>query len=929
MMIHVDREAIARTLMLVLAPPGITELRIPTPPYGTASGYFDDPAAAVRAAVKANGTAAGLYVTVNPVTAKLLARAKNRLKPRVRETTTDADILRRRWIPLDFDAKRPAGISSTAAEHAAALAVTDTARTWLVEQIGVPADALVMGDSGNGGHLLVRVDLPNDDAARRLVERCIQATAVYCGTAEVAVDLKVANAARIWKLYGTLAAKGDATEDRPHRLAQLLALPAALVVTPTTVVERWAATLPAAEPDQHRGHHQKTTFNIDDWLARVGLVVTKDKEWLRGARLLELEVCPFDPAHVRSARIIVEASGLLSFGCFHNSCAGKQWRDVRVRYDPQRAHARERTYHQATAEAAGDEDGIPPPTDEDLPPWQQRGARHGGGASQAATLVELAAGVELFHTPDPEAFATIQIATHAETYPLKSQGFRLWLNRQFHEATGKVPSAEALQSAIQTLTGKAIFDGAEYPVFTRIGERDRTVYLDCGNVHWMAIAYDVTGWRVLQAPPVKFRRPRGMLPLPMPVAGGSLIDLARFVNVWDEPTWRVLIAWALAALRPRGPYPVLVLNGEQGSAKSTLTKVVRKLIDPNKVLLRRPPRDERDLMITATNSWIVALDNLSYLSPWLSDGLCTLATGGGFGTRELYTDQEEILFEATRPIVVNGIVEFATRADFVDRALLVTLPEISDDQRRDEDAFWLAFDAAAPALLGALLDVLVIGLRRLPEVHLRRQPRMADFARWVTACEPALDWVAGTFLRTYDRRRRESASSVLEASAVATAVLAFMATQTEWEGTLTALLEVLAALVSETIRKDKKQWPRTPRGLRARLDRLLPEFRRVGWRFDFWQDPDRARTRKVRIRPSEPSEPSDDTEKAAESGGRSADGRRDDAAQPSDDRPTTSARFSSPSDGSDGSDGCAGRPSGSVREPGEDGGDDDPGECLG
>src|SRR5262249_18533708 len=213
---------------------------------------------------------------------------------------------------------------------------------------------------------------------------------------------------------------------------------------------------------------------------------------------------------------------------------------------------------------------------------------------------------------------------------------------------------------------------------------------------------------------------------------------------------------------------------EQGSAKSTLARVLRKLIDPNKVVLRRPPRDERDLMITATNSWIVALDNLSYLSPWLSDGLCTLATGGGFGTRELYQDQEEILFDATRPIVVNGIEEIATRADFVDRALLVKLPEIPEERRRDEEQFWTHFDAAAPALLGALLDVVVGGLRRLPEVHLTRQPRLADFARFIAACEEALHWPAASFLATYEAQRRESASSVLEASPVATALCKFM-----------------------------------------------------------------------------------------------------------------------------------------------------------
>jgi hypothetical protein len=926
-----DRTEIGRAFDVLYPPGAVVEMRVPKTRTGTSSGYFDDRAKFIVAGASVNGHGPGVYVTINPVAPALLARACNRIRERADVTTSDRDAVRRCWILLDFDPIRAAGISATETEHQAALAAARIARTWLAE-LGVPGSSMVLADSGNGAHLLLHVDLPNDEPTTRLVQRCLDAVALHCGTPDVTVDRGVYNAARIVKLYGTVAMKGDATADRPHRRSQLLEIPAVLGVVPVAILERLAATLPTAEPrDTPPGRRDEQTFDVRAWLAAHGLGIRREKPWDKGATVLELTVCPFNPEHVGSAVVIVEASGRLLFRCLHNSCRDQRWPDVRDRFesDRPRQHSRQtKTDRKSAAAAAVDAEEVPPPTDDDLPPGQQRGPRRGGGDSQAATLVELAAGVELFHTPDPEAFATIQVAAHAETYPLKSQGFRLWLNRQFHEATGKVPSAEALQSAIQTLTGKAIFDGAEQPVFTRIGERERTVYIDCGNAHWMAIAYDVTGWRVLQEPPVKFRRPRGMLPLPMPVAGGSLVDLARFVNVWDEATWRVLLAWVLAALRPRGPYPILVLNGEQGSAKSTLTKVVRKLIDPNKVLLRRPPRDERDLMITATNSWIVSLDNLSYLSPWLSDSLCTLATGGGFGTRELYTDQEEILFEATRPIVVNGIVEFATRADFVDRALFLMLPEIADDQRRDEDGFWRDFDAAAPALLGALLDVMVLGLRRLSDVHLRRHPRMADFARWVTACEPALDWPADTFLRTYERRRRESATSVLEASPVAMAVLAFMATRTEWEGTVTELLEALAALVSETIRKDKKQWPRTPRGLRARLDRLLPEFRRVGWRLDFYQE-GHDRTRKVCIRPSAPSASSAEAESQGNSADGCADGPQTDGPQPSAtvrrpsaDRPHASARNPRAADGADDADGSAGRRGGEDREPAADDGDE-------
>src|SRR5262249_30177683 len=136
-----------------------------------------------------------------------------------------------------------------------------------------------------------------------------------------------------------------------------------------------------------------------------------------------------------------------------------------------------------------------------------------------------------------------------------------------------------------------------------------------------------------------------------------------------EGDWRLVVSWLLAALRPVGPYPVLVVYGEQGSAKSSLVRVLRALVDPNTAALRRPPREERDLVIAATNGWLIALDNLSHLPDWLSDGLCCLATGSGFATRELYTDADEAIFAARRPVVLNGIEEVATRGDLLDRAI--------------------------------------------------------------------------------------------------------------------------------------------------------------------------------------------------------------------------------------------------------------------
>ena len=238
------------------------------------------------------------------------------------------------------------------------------------------------------------------------------------------------------------------------------------------------------------------------------------------------------------------------------------------------------------------------------------------------------------------------------------------------------------------LEGKALYDGPELPVYTRLAEHNSAIYLDLGNAQWQAVEITSSGWQVIDTPPVKFRRAKGMLPLPEPVRGGTLAALRPFVNLASEDDWRLLVSWLLAAFRPTGPYPVLVVYGEQGSAKSSLVRVLRALVDPNTAALRTTSREERDLVIAATNGWLIALDNLSHLPDWLSDALCRLATGSGFATRELYTDADETIFAAQRPIVLNGIEEVATRGDLLDRAITLYLPTIPEDQRKDEKVFW-------------------------------------------------------------------------------------------------------------------------------------------------------------------------------------------------------------------------------------------------
>ena len=227
-----------------------------------------------------------------------------------------------------------------------------------------------------------------------------------------------------------------------------------------------------------------------------------------------------------------------------------------------------------------------------------------------------------------------------------------------------------MQSALNVIEAKAHFDAPERTVHIRVSGLDGRLYLDLCDANWRAVEIDATGWRVIDNPPVRFRRAAGMQHLPAPVAGGSIEALRSFLNVQSDNDFVLVVAWALAVLRDRGPYPVIVLSGEQGSAKSTFSAILRALLDPNTAPLRALPREDRDLFIAASNGHVLAFDNVSGLPAWISDTLCRLATGGGFAVRQLYTDQDEVLFDAARPVILNGIEEIVTRPDLADRAVV-------------------------------------------------------------------------------------------------------------------------------------------------------------------------------------------------------------------------------------------------------------------
>jgi len=477
---------------------------------------------------------------------------------------------------------------------------------------------------------------------------------------------------------------------------------------------------------------------------------------------------------------------------------------------------------------------------------EEAGETGAHGATQANILIDLASAAELFHTPDSTGYADLIIDDHRETWPLRSKGFKRWLAQRYYKETGGAPNSEAMQSALGLIEARAHFESPEHKIHIRVAGFDNKIYIDLADDKWQAIEIDTDGWRVITNPPVRFRRAAGMLPLVIPQSGGSIEALHDFLNVQHDDDFVLVVAWLLAALRDHGPYPPLVLAGEQGTAKSTFCAIIRALFDPSTTPLRALPREDRDLFVAASNGHLLAFDNVSGLPAWISDTLCRLATGGGFAVRQLYTDQDEVLFDATRPIILNGIEDIVTRPDLADRAIFLILQPIPDEKRKSEKELWQEFEEKRPYIIGALLDAVVHGLKMLPSTRLEKSPRMADFALWGAACEGAL-WEKDTFINAYTGNRDEAIESVTDADPVASAVRTLMAERTHWTGTATTLLGVLVDIVGETIRKSKT-WPDTPKVLSGRLRRAAPFLRKLRIWIEFERDKGKARSRTIHIK---------------------------------------------------------------------------------
>ncbi|GAA2333583.1 ATP-binding protein [Streptomyces cuspidosporus] len=463
--------------------------------------------------------------------------------------------------------------------------------------------------------------------------------------------------------------------------------------------------------------------------------------------------------------------------------------------------------------------------------------KEGKGPSQASLLVQLARErYDLVTSEDGRPYGVKKRGPNL-AMPLRGKaGLRAQLARIYTDACdGAVPSQSALADAMTVLEGIA---GATdpVPVHMRVAGDAGRVVVDLGTADGRCVVATPDGWHVADRSPVLFRRSGAMSPMPEPVRGGDGLAALRSLVNMDDASFHQLVAWLVAAWIPHIPHPVLTFKGEQGTGKSKAAQTIVNLVDPSPAAKRSQPRDVKSWATQAFNSWALCLDNVSTIPPWLSDTLCKAVTGDGIVDRALYTDDDVVVLTFRRVLAMTTIDAGALAGDLAERLLMLDLQLIDENKRRTEEELDTAFHEARPVILGALFDLLSAVLKELPNVHLTRMPRMADFARVLAAVDRIQGW---NTLDAYTTSSANVAADALEGDPFGSAVVTFVESMGTWTGTAGALLEYLPAP-----EVPHQKWPKDATRAGGRLKRLAPILRSVGITFDDTQrTPDRHRQR--------------------------------------------------------------------------------------
>lgn len=454
------------------------------------------------------------------------------------------------------------------------------------------------------------------------------------------------------------------------------------------------------------------------------------------------------------------------------------------------------------------------------------------GNSQAKQLVSLALDkLELFHDERGEPYAVIIASDGRRIISLGSKDFSRWLSQLAWKQLEKAVGSEVISTTRQTLSGIARFEGEEKTLHNRVAWQDGAIWIDLDGQK--AICVKPSQWSLIANPPILFRSLPHQKSMPIPVPGGDPWQIFDFLNIKQDPSQLLFLCYLVASLVPDIPVVVLILHGQQGSAKTTILKVIKRLLDPSIVEVRGGISDQTEFAQFAFQNRLLFFDNLTKLPEWLSDCLCRTVSGEGWSKRSLFTDEDTTVFAYQRVVGLAGINLVAEKSDLLERSIIISLEAISPERRRDEETFWQEFNAKKGEILGGLLDALSKALQIKPSLNLNFLPRMADFTRWGCAASIGLGKTSEDFLEAFKQNVGFQNEAAIEASLIAQVFIKFMEDKQEWKGASGDLLGEFDK-VAETLKINTrtKGWPKNPSWFSRRLKEVTPNLTSLGFEIE-------------------------------------------------------------------------------------------------
>jgi hypothetical protein len=441
------------------------------------------------------------------------------------------------------------------------------------------------------------------------------------------------------------------------------------------------------------------------------------------------------------------------------------------------------------------------------------------GSAQVA-LEAVLEEAELFHDFGRRAYLSIRTPAGGRLcFRLGSAAaahtVRFLYYKKFHRAL----SVRSLSDVMGMLEARALFEGQRKQVYRRVARVDDRIYIDVGTDDGEVVEITSEGWTILDESPVAFVRDAGMLPLPRPTTGGKITDLADILSV-DGDNWVLMVGFLMNCLRGEGPFMCLFVEGQHGSGKSLLSESIKKLIDPNSASRISLTDDKNELMLQASSFYLPVYDNASGMKGDISDTLCLISTGGSVPLRKRYTDEDLYVLAALRPVVINGIGDFATRPDLLERAIPLQLSVPTT--RGSESDLAQRVDAKRAGILGALYDAVSLALGTYRNTPAPSRIRMIDAAQWMTAAEPAFGMAPGTFVAILERKQLDVAVERISMEPVVMA-LEKVLNGGPFLGSMTDLYREVCDGGRNTA-----GMPQSPSALKKLLNRLKPQLEAIG-----------------------------------------------------------------------------------------------------